>query len=634
MMGGGPGSTTFSGDTFYNDVWRAYFPYAGAILQWEEIKPSNGQYWSKRERFQAVAYDDSPNPYIVPLSPLTASLTLTTMTVVAGEVNTIEIGQVLASGGYLNNNNDYYYSFANGSDAYFEVDEGGTIRMHAQPPQLEVITPVTASLVVDDDYLGSTPVQLSFTIAVVDDAYFVVTLADAITSVTVGYVGHAASVALLSGNTGAGGFTYSITMTNSYFTVDSAGRISLTAAFGQATVLTEAVVVNDTHPGTPPVTLTVSLGVYYAMSFQPPAGTATVSRKYLVTVAAVQATLGNSPYTYSKHTVQSSTDADKITVTEAGEVIITATLSSVDRLTLYVEGSDTDNRKATYAQHIIVREAVRFEPDYTVLTIATTVSGVIYNASAAEGLLPYTYSAGRIFPVTAAITVLADGAVSLAAALSVVQDIRVEINVRDVPGDTAVLTLEIRVRTGGSPNVQTGASVYVIGGLDADDNALADVWVSAADDLQDWDRLIETAAFGARYGHRVVSFNGKLYLSGGVVSVTYSSSGNVTDVEGIKNDVWVSEDAVNWSLLTSAAAFAPRYDHGFIVHDNRMLIIGGEGYRCSSYCSNFLYGHNDVWSSVDGKNWMRIAIDSFYTPYADWEWGRAVRRWWPMKMIL
>jgi hypothetical protein len=42
------------------------------------------------------------------------------------------------------------------------------------------------------------------------------------------------------------------------------------------------------------------------------------------------------------------------------------------------------------------------------------------------------------------------------------------------------------------------------------------------------------------------------------------------------NDVWKSRDGQEWELITSAAAFSPRFKHASLVHNGFIYVIAGE----------------------------------------------------------
>ncbi|MDA3864903.1 MAG: hypothetical protein PF689_13660 [Deltaproteobacteria bacterium] len=101
--------------------------------------------------------------------------------------------------------------------------------------------------------------------------------------------------------------------------------------------------------------------------------------------------------------------------------------------------------------------------------------------------------------------------------------------------------------------------------------------------------------FGARAGHTTVVHEDKIFLMGGF---TLEENQAVA-----LNDVWVSENGINWGQLLADAPWAPRANHCSVVFAGRIYVIGGN--EDTEY-----YG--DVWSTADGINWT---LDS--TPFSD-----------------
>ena len=141
--------------------------------------------------------------------------------------------------------------------------------------------------------------------------------------------------------------------------------------------------------------------------------------------------------------------------------------------------------------------------------------------------------------------------------------------------------------------------IFVLGGNESD---------TATNDLQNdvwwsvdggsWRENTSNAGWTARELHQVVAHRGRMYLLGGVVATGEKSTEN-------RNDVWSSVDGKNWSLVTDSAGWSARGNHQALVHKGRMYVLGGGG-------------QNDVWSSLDGKNW------SLVTDSAGWSGGMAV----------
>jgi hypothetical protein len=79
----------------------------------------------------------------------------------------------------------------------------------------------------------------------------------------------------------------------------------------------------------------------------------------------------------------------------------------------------------------------------------------------------------------------------------------------------------------------------------------------------------------------VTEFNGQLFMAGG--------ENNGTPM----NDVWSSADGINWTSVTSAAQFSPRYLLQLAALDNQLFVYGG---------LDLVTGYpRDVWSSSDGR---------------------------------
>jgi len=107
-------------------------------------------------------------------------------------------------------------------------------------------------------------------------------------------------------------------------------------------------------------------------------------------------------------------------------------------------------------------------------------------------------------------------------------------------------------------------------------DVLSDVWSS--EDGIAWERVLESAPFEGRRKHKVVSFEGKLWLMGG---------------ENIKGtgltDLWSSNDGVNWTLENIDVVGEKLYNHELTVFDNKIWMV------------NF----NSVWSSINGVDWVK-----------------------------
>ena len=109
-----------------------------------------------------------------------------------------------------------------------------------------------------------------------------------------------------------------------------------------------------------------------------------------------------------------------------------------------------------------------------------------------------------------------------------------------------------------------------------------DVWSSPDGEI--WSLKTGDAGWSKRSQHRMVSYQGKLYITGG-----HSASNTLSDV-------WSSPDGETWSREASSK-WPSRRGHGFVVHDEKLYLMGG-------FTNSFKF-RNDVWSSADGKSWER-----------------------------
>ncbi|MGB5820986.1 MAG: kelch repeat-containing protein [Saonia sp.] len=138
--------------------------------------------------------------------------------------------------------------------------------------------------------------------------------------------------------------------------------------------------------------------------------------------------------------------------------------------------------------------------------------------------------------------------------------------------------------------------IWVVAGIDNLGNPLNDVWSS--EDGLNWTLENADAPFASRLDHSLTVFDNKLWLIGG------------EDGTFELDDIWMSEDGVNWELITADAEFPARYGHSTIVYNDRLYLIGGLN---SNQGSGF-GALNDVWSSNDGINWLIETVDAEFSP--------------------
>lgn len=133
--------------------------------------------------------------------------------------------------------------------------------------------------------------------------------------------------------------------------------------------------------------------------------------------------------------------------------------------------------------------------------------------------------------------------------------------------------------------------LWLIGGVDYDKRkTYNDVWYS--DDGVNWIEATSAAPWSSRWDHGLAVFKDKLWLIGGM------------DLEdNVFGDVWVSENGKDWSLVTDNPPWPKRQGHEVVVFQNRIWIIGRFNEKSQGG------GNNDVWFSEDGINWKSTKTD-------------------------
>lgn len=143
-----------------------------------------------------------------------------------------------------------------------------------------------------------------------------------------------------------------------------------------------------------------------------------------------------------------------------------------------------------------------------------------------------------------------------------------------------------------------------------------DVWSS--DDGVTWTCMNSNAPWGARYSPYVVSFNNKLWLMGGQWYSPENWQRNDPSYTTIGfNDVWSSEDGINWVLEVPNAPWSPRsLIQGSVVFNNKVWIMGGglKGVLPYNGYSETIVEYNDVWSSSDCIHWEKVVDNAEWEP--------------------
>jgi hypothetical protein len=120
--------------------------------------------------------------------------------------------------------------------------------------------------------------------------------------------------------------------------------------------------------------------------------------------------------------------------------------------------------------------------------------------------------------------------------------------------------------------------LWVIGGMGFDGKLFNDIWSSK--DGKIWKQEIANAPFASRQGGALVEFEDKLWLISRLNANIYG---------GGVNDVWFSENGINWQKTEKNPEWSGREDVGVVVFQNKIWVVGGMD-------KDFIW-KNDVWTS-------------------------------------
>jgi hypothetical protein len=121
----------------------------------------------------------------------------------------------------------------------------------------------------------------------------------------------------------------------------------------------------------------------------------------------------------------------------------------------------------------------------------------------------------------------------------------------------------------------------------------------------DWTVLSSHAAFSPR-SSRGVSFNGQLWIIGGATT-------NGRENGGDSNEIWRSSDGIDWTRVpTTGTIFSPRDGHSVVVFHNKLWVIGGWDNGAGGGGTGTRFA--DVWSSSDGIAWTLVTAGPGFEP--------------------
>ncbi len=118
-----------------------------------------------------------------------------------------------------------------------------------------------------------------------------------------------------------------------------------------------------------------------------------------------------------------------------------------------------------------------------------------------------------------------------------------------------------------------------------------------------WTKITDKAAFAPRDGAGALVLKNRMWLLGG-----WNPGDKINFPKICNSEVWSSDDGATWLLENPRALWEERHTGGYVVHQGKMWILGGDG--------NQGHHQNDVWSSADGVRWEWICGNAPWGPRA------------------
>lgn len=129
------------------------------------------------------------------------------------------------------------------------------------------------------------------------------------------------------------------------------------------------------------------------------------------------------------------------------------------------------------------------------------------------------------------------------------------------------------------------------------------IWSS--EDGLTWDVAVEPTLWPLRYNPRIIVYKDRMWYIGG-------GYGYNTGLDVYYNDVWSSEDGINWTLETDNAAWEGRYWFMLEVFNNKLVLMGG--WSAFHWGNGYNGNYNDFWYSEDGRTWKQMPIEKSWPP--------------------
>ena len=350
---------------------------------------------------------------------------------------------------------------ANLEDRFTVFADGGVVSV-LQP----LTTPITLSLYIRaSENIGGADrsATLLLTVAAVDPPPLAAAFDD---SRPVVLTGHSGLVAQINSSGGLGNYSYGLqdgVGNNASFAIGATdGRLSLTEAQDTPTILTAAATVNDEHPNTPALTLSLTLRVADALVFTPNRADIRITTYQSVPYALHTATTANpsgGEVTYSLLSTFPANFTDNINFTPSDRIVnLIAVQTTPVSASIYIRAT-TATEQATLVLQLAAVDppALAATLDNAEPTVFTGYKGPVGQVNASGGAGAYTYA---IQPVGGNLTVGADGRISLPAAQATPTTLAATLTVDDEHPNTPAVVLSVTLAVLASPAL-VGASLLV-----------------------------------------------------------------------------------------------------------------------------------------------------------------------------
>jgi hypothetical protein len=115
-----------------------------------------------------------------------------------------------------------------------------------------------------------------------------------------------------------------------------------------------------------------------------------------------------------------------------------------------------------------------------------------------------------------------------------------------------------------------------------------------------WEPMTPEAPWAPRAGAAAVVKDDAIYLLGGEDGFTCGSGPRCPPYF---NDVWRTQDGIEWELVTESADWVARPGHQAVVLEDEILVFGGFGLSTDPADPFKASNPMDMWASKDGENW-------------------------------